>query len=307
MDEIAFPGHKGAKNHGGAMSRIAYVNGRYVAHAEARVSIDDRAFVFGDGVYEVCEVRDGEPIDEPRHLARLARSLAALRIAAPLSEAALKRILREVIARNRVRDGLVYLQISRGAAKRDHGFPAAARPGLVVTAKSLDPALNEARAASGVKVVTAPDERWAHPDIKTVQLLPNVLAKQRAREAGAFETWFVGRDGFVTEGASTNAWIVSAEARLVTRQADGAILAGVTRATLLDVAADLGFTLEERPFTLAEAHAAREAFLSSATTIVLPVIEIDGRRVGEGRPGPLALALRRRFHAIATRGRNGVV
>jgi len=287
------------------MSRIAYVNGRYVAHAEARVSIDDRAFVFGDGVYEVCEVRGGEPVDEPRHLARLARSLAALRIAAPVGEAALKRILREVIALNRVSDGLVYLQISRGSARRDHGFPAAARPGLVVTAKSLDPRLNEARAAAGVKVVTAPDERWARPDIKTVQLLPNVLAKQRAREAGAFETWFVGRDGFITEGASTNAWIVSADGRLVTRAADAAILAGVTRATLIDVAADLGLALDERPFTLAEAHAASEAFLSSATTIVLPVVEIDGRRIGEGRPGPLALALRRRFHAIATRGRNG--
>ena len=287
------------------MSRIAYVNGRYVPHAHAVVSIDDRAFVFGDGVYEVCEISDGETVDEPRHLARLARSLAALRIAAPLSEPALKRILREVIARNRVRDGLVYLQISRGAARRDHGFPAAARPGLVVTAKSLDPALNAARAAAGVKVVTAPDERWARPDIKTVQLLPNVLAKQRAREAGAYETWFVGRDGFITEGASTNAWIVSAEGRLVTRAADGAILAGVTRATLIDVAADLGLDIDERPFTLAEALAAREAFLSSATTIVLPVIEIDGRRIGAGRPGPLAQALRRRFPTLAARGRGG--
>ncbi len=299
MDEIAFPGHKGV------MSRIAYVNGRYVRHAEAQVSIDDRAFVFGDGVYEVFEINGGEPVDEPRHMARLARSLAALRIAAPVGEAALQRILREVIARNRVRDGLVYLQISRGSARRDHGFPAAARPGLVVTAKSLDPRLNAARAESGVKVVTAPDERWARPDIKTVQLLPNVLAKQRAREAGAYETWFIGRDGFVTEGASTNAWIVTAEGRLVTREVGGAILAGVTRATLLDVAADLGLALDERPFTLAEALGAREAFLSSATTIVLPVVEIDGRRIGEGRPGPIARALRGRFRALAARGRSG--
>jgi D-alanine transaminase len=299
VDEIAF------SRHNSGMSRIAYVNGRYIPHAGAQVSIDDRAFVFGDGVYEVCEISGGETVDEPRHMARLARSLAALRIAAPVSEAALARILREVIARNRVRDGLVYLQISRGSARRDHGFPAAARPGLVVTAKSLDPALNAARAAAGVKVVTAPDERWARPDIKSVQLLPNVLAKQRAREAGAFECWFLGRDGFVTEGASTNAWIVTAEGQLVTRQADAAILAGVTRATLCDVAGDLGLALDERAFTLDEAFAAREAFLSSATTIVLPVVEIDGRRIGEGRPGPLALALRGRFHAIAARGRNG--
>jgi D-alanine transaminase len=284
------------------MSRIAYVNGRYLPHAQARVSIDDRAFVFGDGVYEVCEVRGGEAIDAPRHLARLARSLEALRIAPPVGEAALRRIMTEVIARNRVRDGLVYLQISRGAARRDHGFPAAARPGLVVTAKSLDQAPYSARAEKGVKVVTAPDERWAHPHIKTLQLLPNVLAKQRAREAGAFETWFVGSDGYVTEGASTNAWIVTHDGRLLTRPADNAILAGVTRATLIDVAADLGIALETRAFTLAEAFAAREAFLSSATTVLLPVVEIDGRRIGEGVPGPLARALRARFHALAARG-----
>ena len=206
------------------MSRIAYVNGRYLRHAEAGVSIDDRAFVFGDGLYEVCEVRAGAMIDEPRHLARLARSLAALRIDAPLTEAALRRVMREVIARNRVHDGLVYLQVSRGAARRDHGFPAGpTRPGLVVTAKSLDPRLNEARASTGVRVITQPDERWAHPHVKTLQLLPNVLGKQAAREAGAFESWFVDKDGFITDGASTNAWIVTSA--LVTRQIDAAILA----------------------------------------------------------------------------------
>jgi D-alanine transaminase len=284
------------------MSRIAYVNGRYLPHGSATVSIDDRAFVFGDGVYEACEVRGGLPIDAPRHLARLARSLEALRIAPPLAEAALKRIMREVIARNRVRDGLVYMQVTRGAARRDHGFPAAARPALVVTAKSLDPRVNEARASAGVKVVTAPDERWAHPHIKTLQLLPNVLAKQRARDAGAFETWFVGADGFITEGASTNAWIVTPQNQLVTRPLDGAILAGVTRATLIDLAAALDLTVAERPFTLAEAYAAREAFLSAATQVVMPVVEIDGRPIGDGRPGPTALTLRRRFHEIANRG-----
>jgi len=284
------------------MSRIAYVNGRYLPHAVAQVSIDDRAFVFGDGVYEVCEVRAGAPIDLGAHLARLARSLAALRIAAPLGEAALKQVMREVIARNRVRDGLVYLQISRGRARRDHGFPAAARPGLVVTAKSLDPGLNEIKAARGVAVVTAADERWAHPHLKTLNLLPNVLAKQRAREAGAFETWFVDADGLVTDGASSNAWIATAEGRLVTRPTDAAILAGVTRATLIDVAAALGLGLEERAFSVAEAYAAREAFLSSATTVVLPVVAIDGRPIGDGRPGPLATALRRRFHEFAARG-----
>ena len=296
MDEIAF------SRHIREMSRIAYVNGRYLPHARAGVSIDDRAFVFGDGVYEVCEVRDGVPIDAPRHLARLARSLAALRIEAPLGAPALARVMGEVIARNRVRDGLVYLQVSRGSARRDHAFPADPRPGLVVTAKSLNPSANEARALGGVKVVTRPDERWAHPHIKSLQLLPNVLAKQSAREAGAYEAWFVDPRGFVTDGASTNAWIVTAQGQLVTRPTDPAILAGVTRATLIDVAANLGFALEERAFTPDEAYAAREAFLSSATTIVLPVVEIDGRPIGEGRPGPVAQALRRRFHAIATRG-----
>ena len=284
------------------MSRIAYVNGRYLAHARAGISIDDRAFVFGDGVYEVCEVRGGLPIDEPRHLARLARSLEALRIAPPVAEPALRRVMREVIARNRVGDGLVYIQVTRGAARRDHGFPAAPRPALVVTAKSLDPRTNEARATVGVKVITAPDERWAHPDIKTLQLLPNVLAKQRAREAGAFETWFVSGDGSVTEGASTNAWIVTAAGELVTRPLDGTILAGVTRATVIDVAAALALPVIERAFTPAQACEAREAFLSAATLTVLPVVEIDGRPIGDGRPGPVALTLRKRFHNIATRG-----
>ena len=295
MDETESARHKGGM-------RIAYVNGRYLPHAQAGVSIDDRAFVFGDGVYEVCEVRGGVPIDEPRHLARLARSLEALRIAPPLGEAALRGVMREVIARNRVGDGLVYVQISRGAARRDHGFPAAARPGLVVTAKSLDPRINEVRAGAGVKVITAPEERWAHPHIKTLQLLPNVLAKQRAREAGAFETWFVDAGGFVTEGASTSAWIVTPHGELVTRPLDGTILAGVTRATLLDVAAAFWLALAERPFTVGEAYTAREAFLSAATLIVMPVVEIDGRIIGDGRPGPIALTLRRRFHEIATRG-----
>ncbi len=284
------------------MSRFAYVNGRYLRLAEAAVSIEDRAFQFGDGVYEVCQVRGGALIDESRHLARLERSLKAVRIAAPVGEPALRRILRKVVTRNRVRDGLVYLQISRGAAKRDHGFPAASlAPGLVVTAKSIDPALGETNAGRGVKVVTVPDERWAHPHVKTLQLLPNVLAKQAAREAGATEAWFVDPDGFVTEGASTNAWIVDADGALVTRQADSTILRGVTRSTLLDVAVSQGLSFHERPFSVEEAYRAREAFFSSATTVAMPVVAIDGRPIGDGRPGPLTLALRRRFHDVAER------
>jgi D-alanine transaminase len=285
------------------MSRIAYVNGRYVRFAEAGVSIQDRAFQFGDGVYEVCEVRGGALVDATRHLQRLTASLSALRIRAPVGEAALRRILSEIVARNRVRDGLAYIQVSRGAARRDHGFPAASvAPGLVVTAKSLDGRLGEANASRGVSVVTMPDERWSHPHIKTLQLLPNVLAKQAAREAGAHEAWFVDRAGFVTEGASTNAWIVGDDGALVTRQADAAILRGVTRATLIDVAAREGIAIQERPFSVEEAYGAREAFFSSATTIAMPVVSIDGRMIGDGRPGPVTLALRRRFHDAAERG-----
>jgi len=284
------------------MSRVAYVNGRYLPLASAGVSILDRAFVFGDGVYEVCLVRGGALIDEARHLERLKTSLAALRIAAPIGHAALQMVLREVVKRNRVRDGLVYLQISRGVARRDHGFPPpATAPGLVVTAKSLDPRLGEENAARGVAVITLPEERWAHPHIKSLQLLPNVLGKQAARDAGAYEAWFVDRDGFITEGASTNAWIVAADGVLTTRQADQAILRGVTRSTLLDVAAAEGIRFVERPFRPEEAYRAREAFLSSATTMAMPVVAIDARPIGDGRPGPLTVALRRKFPAVAAR------
>jgi D-alanine transaminase len=284
------------------VSRIVYVNGRYRTAAEAAVSVDDRAFTFGDGVYEVCEVSAGALIEENRRLDRLGRSLRGVRINWPIGREALRFVMREVVRLNRVRDGLVYLQISRGVARRDHGFPPeTVRPGLVVAARPLDPSVNAARAAAGVAVVTAPETRWAHPHIKTLQLLPNVLAKQAAREAHAFEAWFVDRDGLVTEGASTNAWIVTADGALVTRQADDSILHGVTRATLIEVAAALGLRVVERPFTPDEAKAAREAFFSSATTIATPVVMIDGTKIGDGRPGPATLALRSAFREVAAR------
>ena len=282
------------------MSRIAYVNGRYVPLGKAAAPIDDRAFTFGDGVYEVCEVSGGALIEEARHLARLRRSLSALGIAWPIGEKALRFVMRETVWRNRVRDGLLYLQISRGAARRDHGFPPeGTKPGLVVVARPLDPAVGEARAAAGVAVITLPEQRWARPDIKSLQLLPNVLAKQAAREAGAFEAWFVDRAGFVTEGSSTNAWIVTLDGALVTRQADEAILHGVTRAALIDIARKLGLRLEERPFTSDEAQTAREAFLSSATTIATPVVSIDGKAIGDGRPGAVVPALRQAFRKVS--------
>src|SRR6516165_7885908 len=202
------------------MLRIAYVDGRYQPYGGAMVHIEDRGYQFSDGVYEVCEVRDGHLIDERRHVARLHRSLDALQIAAPLSDAALGVVLRETIARNRVRNGLVYLQITRGVARRDHAFPATpTRAVVVVTARRLDRSKSEREAAQGVTVVTVPDNRWGRVDIKSISLLPNVLAKQAAREQGAREAWYVDRAGLVTEGSSSNAWIVTADGALLTRPA----------------------------------------------------------------------------------------
>jgi D-alanine transaminase len=285
------------------MSRIAYVNGRYVPHAAAMVHVEDRGYQFSDGVYEVCEVRAGRLVDERRHIERLQRSLGELRIRPPMSPLALGVVMRETIARNRVRNGIVYLQVTRGVARRDHAFPTpATAPSLVVTARSIGIAGNEKAAAAGIAVISVPDNRWGRVDIKTVGLLPNVLAKQAAREQGAREAWFVDREGYVTEGSSTNAWIVTAAGKVVTRPADRAILRGITRTVLIEAIAAQGLVLEERPFTLAEAYAAREAFVTAASQIVMPVVRIDGRSVGGGVPGPIARALRGGFHGHAELG-----
>ena len=285
------------------MSRIAYVNGRYVPQAAAMVHVEDRGYQFSDGVYEVCEVRAGRLVDERRHIERLQRSLGELRIRPPMSPLALGVVMRETIARNRVRNGIVYLQVTRGVARRDHAFPTpATAPSLVVTARSIGIAGNEKAAAAGIAVISVPDNRWGRVDIKTVGLLPNVLAKQAAREQGAREAWFVDREGYVTEGSSTNAWIVTAAGKVVTRPADRAILRGITRTVLIEAIAAQGLVLEERPFTLAEAYAAREAFVTAASQIVMPVVRIDGRSVGGGVPGPIARALRGGFHGHAELG-----
>ncbi len=282
------------------MSRIAYVNGRYVPHREAAVSVEDRGFQFADGVYEVCEVLGGRLVDSRRHLDRLDRSLGELRIAPPMGRTALEIVLRETVRRNRVGDGLVYLQVTRGTARRDHPFPPAGTPAsLVVTARNSDRALQDAAAAAGVKVITVPENRWPRVDIKSVALLPNVLAKQAAKEAGAREAWYVDADGKVTEGASSNAWIVTADGRLVTRPAIGGILGGITRAVVFAAAAAAGLSVEERAFTVAEAKAAREAFITAATTLVMPVVRIDDAVVGDGRPGAVASRLRKAFHDFA--------
>jgi D-alanine transaminase len=282
------------------MPRIAYVNGRYLPHAKAMVHVEDRGYQFADAVYEVCEVSRGYVIDMTRHLDRLDRSLRELRIAWPMHRSALQAVLREVIRRNGIVNGMVYLQVSRGVAPRDHVFPpASVRPAMVVTAKRIDPAAAARRAANGVKIITVPENRWERVDIKTVGLLPNALAKQKAKEEGAQEAWFVDPDDTVKEGGSTNAWIVTPEGALVTRPADFGILRGITRATVMDVAKKLGLTVEERPFSVEEAKAAREAFITSATSLVMPVVEIDGRPVANGHPGTVSVALREAFFDVA--------
>ena len=275
------------------MSATAYVNGAYRPLAEAAVHIEDRGFQFGDAIYEVWSVRDGRLLDSEGHLARLNRSLSELRIASPMPDKALMAVAHETTRRNRVRNGLVYLQISRGAAARDHVFPKpGTRPTVVLTAKSLSQQAYETRYAKGVGVITTPEIRWARCNIKSVNLLPNVLAKQQAKERGALEAWFVDADGTVTEGASSNAWIVDAQGRLRTRNLSNRILHGVTRAVLLRLAAERQMSVSEAPFTVAEAKAAREAFITSASNVCVPVIAIDGVQIGDGRPGPVAQALR---------------
>lgn len=282
------------------MPRIAYVNGRYVRHADAAVHIEDRGYQFADGVYEVCEVARGYIVDMTRHLDRLNRSLSELQIGWPMTRAALQLVMREVVRRNRVHNGLVYLQVTRGVAARDHAFPGpGVKPALVVTAKRSDPAAATKKAETGLSVITVPENRWDRVDIKTIGLLPNVLARQKARSVGAHEAWFVDPDGTVKEGASTNVWIVSKDGRLVTRPADHGILRGITRTTVIDIAAKLGVEVEERAFTVDEAKQAREAFITAATMVVMPVVNIDGSPVANGHPGSVALSLRHAFFDIA--------
>jgi D-alanine transaminase len=282
------------------VSRIVYVNGRYVPYADAQVHVEDRGFQFADSVYEVCEIRAGRIVDEARHLWRLNRSLDELKMPAPMAESGLRVVISEVLRRNRVTEGTVYIQVSRGAARRDFLFPTRTTPpSLVVIARSVDPAKSASAATVGIKVITHPETRWDRVDIKTTGLLPNVLAKMAATEKGAKEAWFVDREGFITEGGSSNAWIITGDDRLVTRPAEHGILRGITRTTLIDLAAEEGLVVEERPFTPDEVKAAREAFVTSATNILMPVVQIDGHPIGDGRPGPQVTRLRARFHDIA--------
>ena len=267
---------------------------------DATVHIEDRGYQFADGVYEVCEVRGSKIVDLPKHMERLQRSLRELRIDMPMSVEALEIIIHETVRRNRVVYGIVYLQITRGVARRDHAFPVdPVKPSIVITAKNLNYAKNQATAARGIGVITVPENRWPRVDIKSVALLPNVLAKQQAREQGAYEAWFVDTGGFVTEGSSSNAWIITRNGTVVTRSAESGILAGITRRVLLEVIASLQMKFEERPFTPEEAYGAAEAFVTASSQIVMPVVTIDGKPVGNGVPGPLALKLREQFHEFS--------
>ena len=284
------------------MSRIAYVNGRYLRHDEAHVHVEDRGYQFSDGVYEVASVFAGRVIDEEPHLNRLERSLRELRMDLPIPRSALRLVTREVLRRNRVRDGTVYMQVTRGAAARDHSFPEAADGAIVLTARAVR---WPERAADdgGAEVVSILDGRWGRCDVKSVSLLPNVLAKQAAREQGAYEAWFVDAQGRVTEGSSTNAWIVDDTGRVVTRDLESNILGGITRQTVIRLAFEAGVEVAERPFTLAEAQAAPEAFLTSTTSFVRGIVRIDGSPVGDGKPGPVTVRLRDLYLTYCRGGR----
>ncbi len=275
------------------MSRVAYVNGQYLPHGQSVVHIEDRGFQFGDGVYEVFGVSDGRLMDFEGHMGRLERSLAELRIEQPMTRAALIRVVRETVRRNRVRNGLAYLQVTRGTARRDHVFPAdGTPPTVVVTVKPLSFAKLETVAAKGVAAISYPDNRWGRCDIKSVNLLPNVLAKQAAKERGAAEVFLIDDMGLVTEGGASNVWIVDKDGKLRTRDIQANILRGITREGLLAIVAKEGIALDDRPFTIDEVKSAREAFISSATTFATPVISIDGAKIGDGKPGPIATRLR---------------
>ncbi|NDV86691.1 D-amino-acid transaminase [Aurantimonas aggregata] len=273
------------------MSRIVYVNGAYLPEAEATISVFDRGFLFADAVYEVTTVLGGKLIDFHAHMARLDRSLSELDLTAPASHDDLLAIHRELVTRNGVDEGLIYMQVTRGAADRDFLFPAKVTPPSLVLFTQAMALRDKPAARTGIRVASVPDLRWGRRDIKTVQLLYPSMAKMEAVRQGADDAWLV-EDGVVTEGTSNNAHIVTAGGTLITRNLSHAILHGITRAAVLRLAADSGLTIEERPFTLDEAKAAREAFVTSASSFVMPVISIDGMAIGDGTPGPVAQRLR---------------
>jgi D-alanine transaminase len=277
------------------VSHVAYVNGRYLPQKQAFVHIEDRGYQFADAVYEVTCIWNGRPVDHAGHLKRLRRSLTELRIPMPCSDAALTAITKEIVRVNRVNKGTVYWQVGRGVAARNHAFPTKpVKPSLVMVVKhGAGP--SESTAQAGVKVTVQPDIRWGRVDIKTVGLLPNALAKQAASEQKAFEALLVKPDGVVTEASASNAWIVTKDKALVTHPLGNAILGGITRDTVMRMAKDAGYQVQERTFSLDEALAAKEMFLTGTTTFVLPVVQVDDRTIANGSPGSVSLDLRARY------------
>ena len=271
------------------MSRIIHLNGQYVPEAEARVSVFDRGYLFADGVYEVTAVIGGTLIDFEPHMDRLARSLGALDMAWPVSREALREVHEDLLERNGLSEGRVYMQVTRGVAEREFAYPKEAESTLLAFTQAAQ-VVADPKAEKGVKVISIPDIRWKRRDIKSIALLAQCMGKQRASEAGASEAWMV-EDGFVTEGTSSTSYIV-ADGRIITRGLSNAVLPGVTRLAIMRLAAERAMSVEERAFTLEDAYGAEEAFLTSASALVLPVVEIDGREIGGGRPGPVARRLR---------------
>ncbi|NBR79286.1 MAG: D-amino-acid transaminase [Alphaproteobacteria bacterium] len=281
------------------MARIAYIDGQYQPAGDPAIMVEDRGYQFADGVYEVFAIRQGHLLDEDLHLARLQNSLAEMDIPEPASMASMKLVMRELMRRNRVREGILYLQVTRGVARREHIYRTRLRPVLVMTVTATNPAARAKVRREGISVISVPDQRWARCDIKSISLLPNVLARQSAYTSGAGEAWQVDAAGFVTEGAATNAFIVDREDCLRTRLADNGILNGIVRQVLIDIAYQLNYEMKEVAFTLEEAKNAQECFSTASTLAVFPVVSIDGCVIGEGKPGPVASALAERYDALA--------
>ena len=280
------------------MSRIAYIDGVYQPLNLPGILVEDRGYQFADGVYEVCAIRNGRLLDEARHLDRLEYSLGEVAMPMPMPRAALQQVMRETIRRNRIHSGILYMQVSRGVAPREHMYDASLKPVLVMTARPISAERRMQIMKKGISVISVPDQRWARCDIKSISLLPNVLARQSARNANVQEAWQTDGKGMVTEGAATNAWIVDAKGVLRTRPADNDILNGIVRQVLLDCVADLGLKFEEKPFSLAEALAAEECFSTASTMSVFPVIAIDGHKIGDGKPGEVAKMLSNAYDTV---------
>lgn len=272
------------------MSRIVYVNGEFLPEEEAKISVFDRGFLFADGIYEVSTVINGKLIDNAAHLVRLRRSMSELNMPSPASDEEITEIQAQIVVQNELENGLIYLQITRGAADRDFVFPKEPKPSLVVFSQVLD-AVNNPKAERGISVITVDDVRWKRRDIKTVALLAQSMAKQAAVEAGVDDAWMV-EDGFITEGTSNNAFIITKDGKIITRHLSNDILHGITRHVVLELAAEKNLVVEERAFTLEEALDAKEAFVTSATAFVMPVVRINGQPLGNGGPGILSSQLR---------------